>query len=224
MFKITLYDQNLPAFISGGVSFFVENLRKFEAGWYPSCNESEKELYVRSKSGFFASAAYGVGADSNMVIQDRGAKILEQKKYFFQDFNVDVVNTYGCSHPIFAREAKIVLAKMKFQGEGYFVGQYQLHGGCQKFEWREDGEYLPISTYGNPIFLQKKSEGPVKELPDGSKRRDQPKEFYAYDYLKTYCWIVLAYNKSEEDLPESLWDLDEELKEKLFADIPGEGG
>ena len=71
MYKITLYDCNLPSCVSGVFSIYCDDIEKFEKDWIQLESDKERiERFRKSKQGEMVTDYYSDSPELNIVQRD----------------------------------------------------------------------------------------------------------------------------------------------------------
>lgn len=213
-----------PAIVDFPAPFFTENLEEFEKYFFQDkrVREEKKNAYRRSKAGEVVCDFYGDSSEFNIFQYDEQAELLDYSCNSYQNRELIIENFYEYKSKIYAETVKIETAYTKFKGDYYFLGRYELTGVCRE-SWKYSGRYENLDVWGNPVFVQKKSEVEIYKDPEtGLNRTDYPKEYFKDSTLKTYCWITIQCQKRFSKRENS--ELTNEEICALMCDILGEAG
>lgn len=225
LYKITLMDENIPAFCSAGAEFFTENIEEFEQEWMPHIDDDKKERYCRSKAGEQITDTYGSDPENVIFQKDENAKLQRKVIYTENDCHYKLVNAYGWPSDIYADRSRIEVASVKFKGSYYLIGKYRLEGVCQEYRFVGDDipeKYEQIMLWGNPVFrteLYSREDICETNLPRNIRF---PRSEFARDVVETYCWICL--DRAERPFLKKDMRLTRKFVARLMRDIPGEAG
>lgn len=227
MYKITLFDEVSCSFVSGTVSFFVDEIEEFEEGWLknPLVSNDQKSRYRMSKEGYLVSDYYVTTEDNNIFQQDSAANVLEEADYLLQDRKFRLHNLYECESIMYAKEAWIKFRKIRFKDKYYWVGKYKLSGACIAEEL--DGKYWTnCHNWGNKILNIVNHSDILRKDFAGKRRTDCSKSIFEKDTVETYCWVPIAISEGGEyDFPfNEEYLLSDEILDRLMRDILGEAG
>ena len=215
-----------PAVVDFPATFIVDNLEEFEKYFFQNeqVQEEMKEMYKRSKSGEIVCDFYGDSPEFNIFQYDEQAELSNYYCATYHNRELILENFYECKSKIYAETVKIETAYTKFKGDYYFLGKYELTGVCRE-DKLHPGRYKNLSVWGNPVFVQQKSEAEIYKDPEtGLNRVDYPKEHFKDSYLKTYCCVTIqCQGNIRFPKRENLELTDEEIC-ALMCDILGEAG
>lgn len=238
MYKISMYDNNMPAFVTGCVEYFTESLEDFEEHWKPLVGEGNVKTYENSKAGYYDNEFMGGGSSHDMVIGDLSGRFLEKKTLTKTDFAFTIRNGWGCTCEIFAKKLVVTMGLLEFQREKYVVAKYRMEGVCRETLFGDlKYEYKALSSiWGNPVLtLDVKSEVSEyrrKKSDNGCWDSSAPKETFEEDTLESFVWLIVGKRKSIYEVPveereewENSWHkITKKQLVALFRDILGEAG
>ena len=96
LYKIELYDASHwhPAFVSGTINIFCEDIEDFQTRWFKLEPEKErKEMFLRSKDGEIVIDYYTDDPEHNIVQQDL-ATIYAERTVILHNVSFDVTEFY----------------------------------------------------------------------------------------------------------------------------------
>ncbi|MCD7955077.1 MAG: hypothetical protein LUG93_04835 [Lachnospiraceae bacterium] len=227
LYKITLMDENIPAFCSGGAYFFTEDIEEFEREWLPHAYDEQKERYQKSKAGECITDTWRDDPEDSIFQIDEHAEMLRRVVYTESDCHYKLLNAYGWPTDIYADKSRIEVASVRFRQSCYLIGKYRLEGVCQESLFSKEGtaeSYERIHLWGNPVFRKKLYSG-IKEYysrPEPTELVGFPRSEFTRDVVETYCWICLG--KRERPFLKKDMKLTRKLIIALMCDIPGEAG
>lgn len=227
IYKITFFDANGPAFASGVVPFFTEDIDDFERNYFSEENakkhrlEKQKERYFRSKAGENVTDYYTDDPEYNIFQFSESGHICQRKSFHYKNRTFKLYNGYSCPVEIYAAETTIDMAEISFKkksddvGKRFLVTKYSMSGVCRKDFFSD--KYVDCTPYGNPIF--------TVHIPEGLPYKGE-KEMFAECTLSTFAWEVLSCTECRDD-DAYAFDITEPTDEELceiLCDIPGDAG
>ena len=96
LYKIELYDVSHwhPAFVSGTINIFCEDIEDFQMRWFKlEPGEERKEMFLRSKDGEIVIDYYTDDPEHNIVQQDL-ATIYAERTVILHNVSFDVTEFY----------------------------------------------------------------------------------------------------------------------------------
>lgn len=230
MYKLTFYDQCSLGIVDWPVSYFVDDLEKFEEKWIPLVQDKEPERlkrYERSKHGEIVSDFYGDCEEMNIVQVDKEACVLEEKLFTFDNLDIDLVNSYQWESKHHINTLRYTIRKIRFARRYFLIGQYSIEGIYRYHEIpdRWTGEiyhYMQEHVFGNPVCEVKlrKLYGFDRPRPESERIISNRTENYAEDTIRSFVWHIIG----ECDATTAITMLTDEELQKLLVDIPGEAG
>lgn len=214
MYKVTLYDECMPAFVSFTKSFFADDIEQFQQDWFLlERDEGTKERFLRSKSGEIVTDHYSDDPELNIVQRDDDAKVLAEYIVQREDVVIEPKNIYDYRHQVRVEHLDVMWRYILFHGKCHLVGRFHLQGACRLSEngCREQ------PCYGNNVLKFGWQDGP----PEGGNTRSFA--YYKNYVIASICWIdVCPYQGAPKELAEPEWGSED--YDRLFADILGECG
>lgn len=220
MYKITLFDANLPGFISGTCEAYCDDINEFEKEWMKIVtNEDLISRFRKSKAGEIVTDYYSDNPDLNIVQFDKASETIYETNIMIEDFKFKVFNTYGCPMILYGRKADFMIRYVKFQGEYIKLAKFKLWGVCRN-DYLINGKYIAADCWGNPFL---KTEG--KEF----KNRSHDLEDFKDKTIESFVYYKLETFKTIEEMSKSYMSGREKTLSRddlqiLLADIPGEAG
>ncbi len=215
MYKVTLFDNNTPGFISRVVSYYVDDIEEFQRRWFSlERSEEKKKRFLRSLQGEMVSDFYTNEPELNIVQKDANFKVYEEKVIEKHDYYVTAVNGYGCKTKFYVKDMKINIRWIQFQDKYLKVAMFSTKGMTAL---RFDNEYYQVSCYGNRVL--------EKNFVSKVYCSDSPKVF-AEDTIESIAYAVINTFKTEEELFKDMAVVaitDKEM-DRLLKDIVGEAG
>lgn len=221
MYKITLYDNCPPAFVSFTAEFFTDDLEQFEQDWFVlERDERRKERFLESKSGKIVTDHYSDDPELNIVQRDDDAKVLAEYTVIKQDVMIELINTYRYTQEIHVDHLQVVWRYILFHGKCHLIGRYHMQG-VYALSWFDDG-YSVQNCYGNYVLKFGWQDEAKKRKRPTDEERNNPAYYKDYE-ITSICWInVCEYEDVPEDLTEPEYGGEE--YDVLFRDILGEAG
>lgn len=131
MYKITLYDSNIPSGASGTISYYCENIDIFAEKWMQlETAEDRKERFLRSKNGEIVTDYYSDNPDLNIVQEDEDAEIYFEKVLVFKDKWLDLHNGFGWKKEFHFDELRVGLKYVRYDGNLLRLATYRAKGVC----------------------------------------------------------------------------------------------
>ena len=220
MYKITLFDDNTPPFVSFTFSCYCDDIDAFEEEWLKhEYDEDRIDRFRRSKAGEIVTDFYSDSLELNIVQKDDAATIYHERDILLIDKTLTIHNGYHCPQEYDLHKVFLHLRYVKVQGELLLLAKYRIEGICMRNPFRE-GLYTTAACYGNPVLKF--------DLDDERKDSADTKVFEG-DTIESFVYLIVrrfdSINELEADYRRRAADgmTDEELDE-LFCDIPGEAG
>lgn len=216
MYKITLYDYCCSPICDGTVSYFVDSLDDFEKNWKPLVRSEDRiERYEKSKNGEIVTDYYSDDEELNIVQKDSDSKVLEEKEFEKNNFDIRLYNAYDCSADYYIFNLKYKLRKIVFKGKYYIIAKYKISGIAEyNIFTRGDvnKKFEDACFYGNPICNIIRGDYEDFYSPTA--------DLYKNDIMDSFAWHIVW--SREENM--SLDELNEKELQHLLRDIVGEAG
>ena len=238
MYKITLWDKNIPSCCSGTFFFFVEDLEQFESKWLRTeSNVHTIDRYYRSKHGELVTDFYPTDHDEelNIVQEDKFAEVKQEKCYTYTNKKLTLRN--GCDYPseFIFDELKVTVRVIQYKNEYWLAGQYEINGGVQLDElgynrWKDEKiKYSQMGFYGNSIAEYRKREPnwdkiytesgfPVDDAYADFYTNDR--SFFKYEHIHSFVWLPIE----QVDISYKVKKLTNKQLQILLRDIVGDAG
>jgi len=220
MYKITLFDDNMPSGTSGTVSYYFDDIDAFEKSWVQLEQDKKRiERFKRSKAGEMVTDYYCDIPQLNIVQQERMPKTYFERDVYIQNEWVTIHNGYGCGTGYYIHKAHIHLRYERDGVDFVLLAKYRIEGICRECLF-QDGKYEPVVCYGNSI-LKCDIDYEQERTEDVSAFKEDTIESIAYLALKRFRWLKEMHDdyKNRDRV-----DMTEEELSRLFCDIPGEAG
>lgn len=216
MYKITLYDYCCNPISDWTNSYFVDDLDDFEKNWKPIVqSEARIERYERSKNGEIVTDYHSDDEELNIVQKDNNSKVIEEKEFEKNNFDIELYNIYRCSSKFYIFNLKYKLRKIIFKEKYYIIAKYKISGIAEYNDFtRGDAnkKFEDACFYGNPICNITRGDYEVFYSPTA--------DLYKNDIMDSFVWHIV-WNR-EDSL--SLDELSEKELQYLLRDIVGEAG
>jgi len=221
MYKITLWDNNMPSCTSGTFYCFCDNIDDFEEEWLKLEHDKEAiERFERSKAGEIVTDYYSDNPELNIVQYDADYEVYFEKNVELIDCKVDVYNGFRCKSELLIDRCDINVRYIKFKDKFFLIAKYLMCGVCREVSYLEK-EYATVKCYGNPVI--KSNVVGYKESSDRCTFSDDVIESFVYYPVDCFDSIEeLKADYNERLFDESFFGEDE--LNWLFTDIPGEAG
>ena len=220
MYKITLFDDNMPSCTSGTVSYYCDDIDRFEEEWIRlEQDESRIERFRRSKAGEMVTDYYCNIPELNIVQKENLPRTFYERDVYIEDETITLRNGYGSETDYYIHKAHIHL---RYEREGLdfvLLGKYRIEGICRE-SWHSEGKYEYASCYGNSI-LKHNLEDTGVILGDKEDFANDTIESIAYLELKRFKGLKEMYDDNKD---RDRVDMTAEELSRLFCDIPGEAG
>lgn len=218
MYKITLYNYNIPSCASGVYNIYCDDIDEFEKEWTQLEKDKERiERFRKSKAGEMVTDYYSDAPEYNIVQRDENARLYYEKTVIMFDKDVKVFNGYGCSSELHIDKSEFQVRYVKMFGKFFRLVKYKLAGVCQE-DLLFDGK-THITCYGNPVLKNHVSfSGGSYDVKD-----------YAENTIESIAFYPLGIFETKEEMKKDYDDMREEFftaeeLDRLFSDIPGEAG
>ena len=110
MYKITLFDDNMPSCTSGTVSYYCDDIDKFEKEWIRlEQDESRIERFRRSKAGEMVTDYYCDIPELNIVQKEDMPRTFYERDVYIEDETITLRNGYGSETDYYIHKAHIHL-------------------------------------------------------------------------------------------------------------------
>lgn len=218
MYKITLFDNNLPSFFSGTISIYCDDIDEFEKEWVllNNCPE-EIEKFRRSKAGEIVTDYYSDDESLNIVQQDHQANTFFEKRIELSKRKVVVHNGFDFPMYVYFDKAYLWVRYVYFQGEYLRLVKYKLFG-CYIESPILPGSYRAVPCWGNKI-LKRTIHSNSEEMKNNFKNDTvESIAYYPLKILDSYEEMKQDYAELEHSFPS------EEEIDILLSDIPGDAG
>ncbi|MBR1453109.1 MAG: hypothetical protein IJ593_00460 [Lachnospiraceae bacterium] len=216
MHKITLYDYCCNPISDWTNSYFVDDLDDFEKNWKPIVqSEARIERYERSKNGEIVTDYHSDDEELNIVQEDNNSKVIEEKEFEKNNFDIELYNIYRCSSKFYIFNLKYKLRKIIFKEKYYIIAKYKISGIAEYNDFtRGDAnkKFEDACFYGNPICNI--SRGDYEDFYSPTA------DLYKNDIIESFVWHIV-WNR-EENM--TLDELNEKELQCLLRDIVGEAG
>lgn len=222
MYKITLFDENCPSCCSGTVSYYCEDIDKFEEEWTKLEKDAEKiERFKRSKAGELVTDFYPTRSNEelNIVQEDKDARIYFEKDFVFKDKEIELLNSYRWPGEYYAKTLHIHVRYVQFCNEYLKLMTYHIGGMAMlnAFAFSQD-KYEKVVCYGNKVLRYTNSDA----VPFRSDRLED----FADSSIFCIVYIPVEVFSSVEDMKEDCRTdtISDEKIAELLIDIIGEAG
>lgn len=224
MYKITLYDYNLPPFVSGTAEFYTEDIQKFRREWLElEDNKNRIDRFLRSLNGEIVTDYYSDDAELNIVQEDKKARIFGEEEICYKDKVFTLENGYSWTGRIKVKTASFHIKRFQFRRQYVIAGCYKLSGVAEE---RDVDYYDRQEVYGNPVLRTEY----YSRNPYDSYRSIQDKELQDFrdfsnferDTIESICYIVLKEFRSLEEMQR--YQIKKRDLENMMRDILGEAG
>lgn len=218
MYKITLYDSNIPSGASGTKSYYCENIDIFAEKWMQlETSEDRKERFLRSKNGEMVTDYYSDSPDLNIVQEDKAAIIYFDKDVIFSDKWLTLYNGFHWAIEFHFDELCVGLKYVRFRGSLLRLATYRARGVCRSNFPFPGKKYCDVSCYGNPVLIESENQEPF--YSDHTENfKEKTIECIAYLPLGTFG--DMKSMRKDFDNP----DLSDEWLGRLLCDILGDAG
>lgn len=218
MYKITLYDANIPSGASGVISYYVENIDIFAEKWMKlEADEDRKERFLRSRNGELVTDYYSDSPDLNIVQEDKDAIVYFDKDVIFRDKELNLHNGFGWSTEFYFDELIVSLKYVRYENDLLRLATYKARGVCQSNFPFLDKKYSDVSCYGNPVLIESENQEPYYSN-NTENFKDKTIECIAYLSLGTFK--DMESMRRDFNNP----DLSDEVLDELLRDILGDAG
>lgn len=218
MYKITLYDSNIPSGASGTISYYCENIDIFAEKWMQlETAEDRKERFLRSKNGEMVTDYYSDSPNLNIVQEDKDAVIYFDKDVIFRDKWLTLHNGFGWAAEFHFDELCVGLKYVQFRGSLLRLATYKARGVCCSNFPSLDKKYCDVSCYGNPVLIESENQEPFYS--------DNTENFKEKTIECIACLPLGSFkdmDSMENDFNDT--DLSDEVLDKLLCDILGDAG
>ena len=215
MYKVTLWDMNIPSCCSGTISVYVDDINDFQNNWTKlERDEGARERFQRSLGGELVTDYYGTDHDEdlNIVQKDDNAVVFAEGSIEMNDKWFEILNGYNWPVKIHVDNADIGIRFVKYGNKFMKLGKFSLKGVCMDF-----GGYRELTICGNPFFN-------YEQLAEYNRYVENKIEDFSNDSYESFVWYELAeYDSLEDIMAEELLITDDEFQ-LLFADLAGEAG
>ena len=219
MFRITLFDNNIPSGGSGVISYYCEDIDKFAERWLPlQFCEDTKERFLRSKNGEMVTDYYSNDPSLNIVQEDKDAVVYFQRDIVFKDKWLTLHNGYNYPTDYHFDKLLVGLKYIRYEGDLLRLATYKAYGICYKNNSKFlDKKYCAVACFGNRVLAESKNKEPLRS--DNLKDfKDKTIEFIAYSLLGAFEDMDSMKNDFDNPyLPDKLLDI-------LLCDILGDAG
>lgn len=220
MYKITLFDDTCPSFVSGVASFYVDNIVPFKDLWFELENDkNRKERFLKSLHGEMVTDHYSDSPELNIVQEDKDAQILRTEKISYKNQKFTLFNGYDWPSDILVYDAEFSIRHICFHGQYVIVGKYKLSGVADID--KRTGGYKRRCVYGNRIlkaqyrsFVDFDKGVPLYDMNDMANFKD--------DIIESICYIPIKYFDTYKEMQN--YGLSRDDIVMLMCDIPGESG
>lgn len=220
MYKITLWDNNIPSGGSGVFWCYCDDIDKFEEEWTKlERDEDTIARFRRSKAGELVTDYFPTSNDEelNIVQEDREAEVCFEKDIVFKDRKITLENAWGYPSDFWVQNLTIHVRYVRFKGEylrqmSYSIKGFAYIGECKRHK------YERYMCYGNPVLKHTHE----KEVVDGSENIED----FSGECIESIVYYPMGCFTSFEDMKEYV-DSDEISDEEialLLIDIVGEAG
>ena len=159
LYKIELFDAAnwRPAFVTGTINIFCEDIEDFQTRWFKLEQEDErKEMFLRSKNGEIVVDYYSNDPEHNIVQKD-SATMYAERSVVLHSVSFGETSFY-------AKRLELWFRWIAFKGKYWRIASFSADGPCVKSILR-DG-YREIDCEGNPFF-----ENTLNAVTGGGKDR-----------------------------------------------------
>lgn len=218
MYKITLYDSNIPSGASGTISYYCENIDIFGEKWMQlETSEDRKERFLRSKNGKMVTDYYSDSPDLNIVQEDKDAIIYFDKDVVFRDKWLTLHNGFGWATEFHFDELQVGLKYVRFRGSLLRLATYKARGVCCKDFFSLNKNYCDVSCYGNPVLIESENQEPFYS--------DNMEDFKDKTIESIACLPLGTFGDMKSMRKDfNNTELSDELLDRLLCDILGDAG
>jgi len=221
MYKVTLWDMNMPSCTSGVFTCYCDDIDEFEKEWrLLEDDENTIDRFKRSKAGEIVTDYYSNDPALDIVQHDPNCEMYFENNISLEDFKVEVLNGYGWKTELFIIRCDVDMKYIKFKEKFYLIARHKILGVCRDFPFT-DKEYETVKCYGNPV---------IKRSAVETKYSDDKSDF-SEDTIESFVYYPIYMFEAEEEMKQ---DYKKRKRRKnfftkdelnwLFTDIPRESG
>ncbi len=169
LYKIELYDAShwRPAFVSGTINIFCEDIEDFQMRWFNlEPGEERKEMFLRSKDGEIVIDYYTDAPEHNIVQHDLATLYAERTVILH---NVSFGESeFSYENTVYVRRLELWFRWIAFKGKYWRIAAFTADGPCVKSFFTDD--YYELDCDGNPFF-----ENTLRFMAKGGRDRVKPR-------------------------------------------------
>ena len=213
LYKIELFDASHwhPAFVSGTINIFCEDIEDFQTRWFKLEPEKEmKEMFLRSKDGEIVIDYYTDDSEHNIVQQDL-ATIYAERTVILHNVSFDVTEFY-CVNRFYARRLELWFRWIAFKGKYWRIAAFTADGPCVKSFFTDD--YYELDCDGNPFF-----ENTLRFMAKGGRDRVKPRpEDFAPNRIVSIGFLEAGTFRKKALMEKEIrrFHVTEEIVDRLF--------
>lgn len=199
MYKITLKDCNVRKCFSGLVTYYCDDIDKFEKEWSKLVEDGETIRHF--KEGEAVTNFYYTDNDEpiNMVQEDKDAKVFFEKDITVRDRIVKLENANAYVAEYFVKEINIHIKYARYAEKYIRIMTYSIHG-IAKFCNTEEYKYGKSICYGNPVlkWIDNNKKRPFSNrIEDFFEDRIEAIVYYPTGYFDTLEEMEKSYRRND---------------------------
>ena len=215
LYKVELYDVAhwCPAFVSGTINIFCEDIEDFQRRWFKLETEEEpKERFLRSKNGEIVTDYYGNDPARNIVQHDL-ATVYAERTVILHSVSFGE-NEFSYDNMFYARRLELWFRWISFKGKYWRIASFTADGPCVKSILLRDG-YREVDCDGNPFF-----ENTLNAVTGGGRNRPDywPLDFFSANRIVSIgfleSWLFRRKVLMEKDIRR--FHITDKILERLF--------
>jgi hypothetical protein len=218
MYKVTLWDRCIVACCSGTISFYVDDIDRFQKEWFElESNEDQKKRFLESKAGKVVTDYYSDSQELNIVQEDPNARVYFERDFVLEDRWYELHNAYRWPAMVYIKRLKIHAVYVKYEDTYKKLMTYSIEGIASE-GMIEDCAYARTRCWGNHVLKIKRGHPDVysaKEFAAFEKDCIESIVYHEVGRYKTYATLKRHYESAR------LTDQDIDF---LLRDILGEAG
>ena len=214
LYKIELFDAAHwhPAFVSGTINIFCEDIEKFQMRWFKLEEEEERKArFLRSKDGEIVTDYYSDDPKLNIVQQDLATMYAERTVVLH---NVSFGEHEFCyANMFFVRRLELWFRWIAFKGKYWRIVSFAADGPCIKSIFK-DG-YRELDCDGNPFF-----ENTLHAVAKGERGRKNywPQDFFSANRVVSIGFLETGIFRKKALMEKEIrrFHITEKILEMLF--------
>ncbi len=213
LYKIELFDAAHwhPAFVSGTINIFCEDIEDFQTRWFKMENDEEaKARFQRSRDGESVTDYYTNNPEHNIVQHDLATVYAERKI---------ILHSVSFLEPPFSmfyvRRLEVWFRWIAFKGKYWRIASFTADGPCVKSVYLRDGYEEMYCDDGNPFF-----ENTLQAITAG--KRDQmkywPPSFFSANRVVSIGFLESCFFRRKALMEKDIrrFHISGEVLERLF--------